>query len=79
MIALQFLVVIAAILLGARLSGVGLGVMGGLGLAILVFIFGLRPTTAPIDVMLMILAVITTAGCLQAAGCRWDGVFGAYC
>ncbi|MEN9657128.1 MAG: hypothetical protein RL571_593 [Pseudomonadota bacterium] len=68
MIALQFLVVIAAILLGARLSGVGLGVMGGLGLAILVFIFGLRPTTAPIDVMLMILAVITTAGCLQAAG-----------
>jgi anaerobic C4-dicarboxylate transporter DcuA len=67
-IALQFLVVIAAILLGARLSGVGLGVMGGLGLAILVFIFGLRPTTAPIDVMLMILAVITTAGCLQAAG-----------
>ncbi|MDW5415201.1 anaerobic C4-dicarboxylate transporter [Iodobacter sp. CM08] len=68
MIAIQFLVVIAAILLGARLSGVGLGVMGGLGLAILVFIFGLRPTTAPIDVMLMILAVITTAGCLQAAG-----------
>ncbi|WP_293932524.1 anaerobic C4-dicarboxylate transporter family protein [Iodobacter sp.] len=68
MIALQFLVVIAAILLGARLSGVGLGVMGGLGLAILVFIFGLQPTTAPIDVMLMILAVITTAGCLQAAG-----------
>ncbi|MCX7204485.1 MAG: anaerobic C4-dicarboxylate transporter [Proteobacteria bacterium] len=68
MIALEFFVVIAAILLGARLSGIGLGVMGGLGLAILVFIFGLQPTTAPIDVMLMILAVITTAGCLQAAG-----------
>lgn len=68
MIAFEFLVVITAILLGARISGIGLGVMGGLGLAVLVFVFGLRPTTAPIDVMLMIIAVITTAGCLQAAG-----------
>ncbi|WP_035853000.1 anaerobic C4-dicarboxylate transporter family protein [Deefgea rivuli] len=68
MIAIELLVVLGAILLGARLSGVGLGVMGGLGLAILVFVFGLRPTSAPIDVMLMILAVITTAACLQAAG-----------
>ncbi|MBM5572664.1 MULTISPECIES: anaerobic C4-dicarboxylate transporter family protein [Deefgea] len=68
MIAIELLVVLAAILLGARISGIGLGVMGGLGLAILVFIFGLKPTSAPIDVMLMIIAVITTAACLQAAG-----------
>ncbi|QZA80417.1 anaerobic C4-dicarboxylate transporter family protein [Deefgea piscis] len=68
MIALELLVVLSAILLGARISGIGLGVMGGLGLAILVFGFGLQPTSAPIDVMLMIIAVITTAGCLQAAG-----------
>ncbi|MGL4995274.1 MAG: anaerobic C4-dicarboxylate transporter family protein [Deefgea sp.] len=68
MIAIELLVVLGAILLGARLSGIGLGVMGGLGLAILVFIFGLKPTSAPIDVMLMIIAVITTAACLQAAG-----------
>lgn len=51
-----------------RLGGVGLGVMGGVGLAILVFIFGLQPTSAPIDVMLMILAVVTAAGALQASG-----------
>ncbi|GGP19642.1 anaerobic C4-dicarboxylate transporter family protein [Silvimonas iriomotensis] len=68
MIALQLAVVLAAILIGARLGGVGLGVMGGLGLALLTFVFHLRPTTAPIDVLLMILSVITAAGCLQAAG-----------
>ena len=42
--------------------------MGGVGMAILVFVFHLQPTAPPIDVMLMILAVITAAGALQAAG-----------
>ena len=65
---IQFLIVLTCIFIGARLGGVGLGVMGGVGLAILVFGFGLQPTSAPIDVMLMILAVITAAGALQAAG-----------
>jgi anaerobic C4-dicarboxylate transporter DcuA len=64
----QFLIVLACIFIGARLGGIGLGVMGGVGLAILVFVFGLQPTSAPIDVMLMILAVVTAAGALQAAG-----------
>ncbi|CAG9608457.1 anaerobic C4-dicarboxylate transporter family protein [Pseudoneobacillus rhizosphaerae] len=65
---LQFFIVLACIFIGARLGGVGLGVMGGVGLAILVFGFGLQPTSAPIDVMLMILAVVTAAGALQASG-----------
>ncbi len=65
---LQFLILLACIFIGARIGGLGLGVMGGVGLAIFVFIFGLEPTSAPIDVMLMILAVITAAGALQAAG-----------
>lgn len=65
---LQFLILQACIFIGARLGGVGLGVMGGVGLAILVFVFGLQPTSAPIDVMLMILAVVTAAGALQASG-----------
>ena len=64
----QFLFVLVAIIIGARLQGIGLGVMGGLGLAILVFGFGLEPTSPPIDVMLMIVAVIAAAGCMQAAG-----------
>ena len=65
---LQLLCVLLAIIVGARVGGIGLGVFGGLGLAVLTFVFGLEPTTPPIDVMLMIVAVIAAAGCMQAAG-----------
>lgn len=65
---IQFLFVLVAIIVGARLGGIGLGVMGGIGLAILTFVFGLEPTMPPIDVMLMIAAVISAAACMQAAG-----------
>jgi len=65
---IQFLFVLAAIIVGARLGGIGLGVMGGIGLAVLTFVFGLEPTSPPIDVMLMIAAVISAASCMQAAG-----------
>lgn len=65
---IQLLFVIAAIVVGARLGGIGLGVMGGVGMAILVFVFGLEPTSPPIDVMLMIAAVISAAAAMQAAG-----------
>lgn len=59
---LQLLFVLLAIIVGARVGGIGLGLFGGLGLAVLTFIFGLEPTTPPIDVMLMIVAVIAAAG-----------------
>lgn len=65
---LQLAFVLTAIVIGARLGGIGLGVMGGVGLAILTFGFGLQPTAPPIDVMLMIVAVISAASCMQAAG-----------
>lgn len=65
---IQLLFVLAAIIVGARLGGIGLGVMGGVGIAILVFLFGLEPTAPPIDVMLMIAAVISAAAAMQAAG-----------
>lgn len=65
---LQFAFVLTAIIIGARIGGIGLGVMGGIGLGILTFCFGLQPTSPPIDVMLMIVAVITAAACMQAAG-----------
>ncbi len=65
---LQLFFVLVAIILGARLGGIGLGVMGGIGLAILTFVFGLKPTAPPIDVMLMIAAVISAASAMQAAG-----------
>ena len=65
---IQLLFVLTCIIVGARLGGIGLGVMGGLGMAILTFFFNLQPTSPPIDVMLMILSVITAAACMQAAG-----------
>ncbi|WP_100330336.1 anaerobic C4-dicarboxylate transporter family protein [Bacillus xiapuensis] len=65
---IQFAILLICIFIGARLGGVGLGVMGGVGLAVFVFIFQLPPTEPPIDVMLMIVAVITAASSLQAAG-----------
>lgn len=65
---LQLFFVLTAIIVGARLGGIGLGVMGGIGLAILTFGFGLEPTTPPIDVMLMIVAVISAVASMQAAG-----------
>jgi len=65
---LQLLFVLTAIIIGARLGGIGLGVMGGIGLSILTFVFGLQPTAPPIDVILMIVAVISAASCMQAAG-----------
>ncbi|MBQ2851930.1 MAG: anaerobic C4-dicarboxylate transporter [Bacteroidales bacterium] len=65
---IQLLFVLVCIIIGARIGGIGLGVMGGLGVAILTFVFGLQPTSPPIDVMLMIAAVISAAGAMQAAG-----------
>ena len=68
MIWLQLAIVILCIMVGARIGGIGLGLMGGVGLAILSFLFDVKPTSPPIDVMLMILAVVSAAACMQAAG-----------
>ena len=65
---IQFAVVLLCILAGAQVGGIGLGVFGGIGLAILSFGFGLEPTSPPIDVMLMIMAVVSAAAAMQAAG-----------
>src|SRR5688572_18770706 len=67
-IVLQFAVVLGAIWLGARYSGVGLGLWGAVGLLVLVLAFGVVPTAPPIDVMLIILAVIMAASVMEAAG-----------
>lgn len=67
-IVLQFAVVLAAIWMGARSGGVGLGLWGGFGLAVLVLGFGVTPTSPPVDVILIILAVIMAASVMDAAG-----------
>ncbi|HDL8111558.1 TPA: anaerobic C4-dicarboxylate transporter, partial [Yersinia enterocolitica] len=53
---------------GTRYGGMGLGLISGIGLFILTFIFGLEPGKPPVDVMLTILAVIGCAAVLQTAG-----------
>jgi len=68
MIYMELLVVLAAIFIGARVGGIGLGIFGMMGMGVLVFGFGLKPGNPPIDVMLIIVAVITAAATLQAAG-----------
>jgi anaerobic C4-dicarboxylate transporter DcuA len=65
---LQFGVVLAAIAMGARVGGVGLGLWGGVGLLALTAVFGATPTSPPIDVMLIILAVISAAAVMEASG-----------
>ena len=66
--AIQFAVVLLCILIGAQVGGIGLGVFGGIGLAVMAFGFHLQPTSPPIDVMLMIMAVVSAAAATQAAG-----------
>jgi len=68
MIWAEFLVVIAAIVIGARVGGAGLGTMAALGLAVLVFGFGLPPSSPPATVLAIVLCVVTAAATMQAAG-----------
>ncbi|HXZ80877.1 MAG TPA: anaerobic C4-dicarboxylate transporter [Terriglobales bacterium] len=68
MIWLELSVVLGCIFVGARLSGIGLGTVAGMGLVVLVFIFGLTPGMPPRTVLGMILTVITAAATMQATG-----------
>jgi len=68
MIWLELLVVLACIFIGSRLGGIALGTVAAVGLVILVFAFGLPPGMPPRTVLGMILAVITAAATMQAAG-----------
>ena len=65
---IQFVLVLGAILLGIRKGGVALGIIGGLGVAVLVFLFRAAPSEPPVAVMLIILAVVTASATLQVAG-----------
>ena len=64
----ELLVVLLALYVGSRYGSLALGAISGIGLAILVFGFGMKPGTPPTDVIYIIIAAITCAGMLQAAG-----------
>jgi anaerobic C4-dicarboxylate transporter DcuA len=67
-LALEFIVLLSAIAIGARASGVGMGLWGGVGLAVLVFGFNEKPGSIPGEVLLIILTVIMAASAMEAAG-----------
>lgn len=65
---LQLMVVLLALYVGSRYGSLALGAISGIGLAILVFGFGLKPGTPPTDVIYIIIAAVTCAGIMQASG-----------
>ena len=65
---LEAIVLIGAIVMGTKSSGVGLGIWGGFGVAVLVFVFQLEPGSPPVDAMLIIISVVLTASMMQVAG-----------
>jgi len=65
---IELLVVLAALYVGSRYGSLALGAISGIGLAILVFGFGMKPGNPPTDVIYIIIAAVTCAGVLQASG-----------
>ena len=65
---LQLLIVLGALWVGSRYGSLALGAISGIGLAILVFAFGMKPGTPPTDVIYIIIAAVTCAGIMQASG-----------
>jgi anaerobic C4-dicarboxylate transporter DcuA len=68
MIWIELIILLACIVLGARLGGIGLGALAGVGLLVFVFVLGLPPGGPPQAVLGMIIAVITALATMQAAG-----------
>ncbi len=65
---LEFLVILGALAMGARMGGVGLGLWGAVGLLVLVVGFGHAPAAIPGDVLLIVLTVIMAASAMEVAG-----------
>ena len=65
---LQLLIVLGALWVGSRYGSLALGAISGIGLALLVFGFGLKPGSPPTDVIYIIIAAVTCAGIMQASG-----------
>ena len=64
----ELAILLACIVVGSRLGGIGIGAMAGLGLCVFVFGFGLPPGGPPGTVLGMILAVVTAVALMEAAG-----------
>lgn len=65
---LELIVVLGMLLVGARVGGIFLGMSSGVSLAVLIFGFGCTPGKPPIDIVMIIMAVVVTVSVLQASG-----------
>jgi anaerobic C4-dicarboxylate transporter DcuA len=65
---LEFLVILGALLIGARGGGVALGLWGAVGLLVLVIGFGVPPGAIPGEVLIIVLTVIMAASAMEVAG-----------
>lgn len=68
LIILQLFIVLGALWVGSRYGSLALGAISGIGLAVLVFGFNLKPGSPPTDVIYIIIAAVTCAGIMQASG-----------
>jgi anaerobic C4-dicarboxylate transporter DcuB len=64
----HMLLLLTIILIGIRHGGIAFGLLGGLGVTILAFVFGVTPGTPPVSVMLIILSVVAASATLEATG-----------
>jgi anaerobic C4-dicarboxylate transporter DcuB len=65
---LQLAIILVCLFYGARKGGIALGLLGGIGIVVLAFVFKLPPGKPPVDVMLTIIAVVAASATLQASG-----------
>ncbi len=68
MLWIELIIFLAIIIIGARIGGIAMGTMAGIGLVIFIFVFRLPVGSPPIIVLGMILAVITALSAMEAAG-----------
>lgn len=68
MLWLELIIFLVIIIIGARIGGIAMGTMAGIGLVIFIFIFKLPVGSPPVIVLGMILAVITALSTMEAAG-----------
>lgn len=68
MLAVELLIVLLAIYLGARLGGIGIGFAGGFGVLVLTLVSQIKPGAIPFDVIEIIMAVIAAIAAMQVAG-----------
>ena len=66
--AIQLIIVLICLFYGARKGGIALGLLGGIGIFVLTFLFNVAPGKPSIDVIFTILCVVTASATLLSSG-----------